>query len=52
MLDPTGGVIAKAEEETCLNGLTTYRIKVCHGRDQRVIATFTGTVFRTGDAHE
>ncbi len=45
-------LIAKAEEETFSNRLATYRIKVCRERDQRVIATFTGTVFRTGNAHE
>lgn len=45
-------LIATAEEETCSQRLATYRIKVNREEDQRVIATFTGTVFRTDDAHD
>ena len=43
---------ATAEEETCSQRLATYRIKVTREADQRVIATFTGTVFRTEDVHD
>lgn len=42
---------ATAEEETCSQRLATYRIKVTRDADQRVIATFTGTVFRTEGEH-
>jgi acyl-CoA thioesterase len=42
---------ATAEEETRSQRLATYRIKVTREADQRVIATFTGTVFRTEDEH-
>ncbi len=45
-------LIATAEEETCSQRLATYRIKVSREADQRVIATFTGTVFRTKDEHD
>lgn len=45
-------LIASAEEETSSKRLATYRIKLSRERDQRVVATFTGTVFRTEDAHE
>ncbi len=43
---------ATAEEETCSKRLATYRIKVTREVDQCVIATFTGTVFRTEDLHD
>ena len=45
-------LVASAEEETRSQRLATYRIKVTRGEDRRVIATFTGTVFRTGEAHD
>jgi acyl-CoA thioesterase len=45
-------LVAIAEEETRSQRLATYRIKVTRETDQRVIATFTGTVFRTDDAHD
>ncbi len=43
---------ASAEEETCSQRLATYRIKVTREADRRVIAMFTGTVFRTEDEHD
>ncbi len=45
-------LVASAEEETRSQRLATYRIKVTREEDQRVIATFTGTVFRTDGAHD
>lgn len=45
-------LVATAEEETCSQRLANYRIKVTREQDQRVIATFTGMVFRTDDAHD
>ena len=45
-------LVASAEEETRSQRLATYRIKVTREEDQHVIATFTGTVFRTGDVHD
>lgn len=44
-------LVASAEEETRSQRLATYRIRVTRENDQRVIATFTGTVFRTDDVH-
>ncbi len=45
-------LVASAEEETRSQRLATYRIRVTREKDQRVIATFTGTVFRTEEVHE
>jgi phenylacetic acid degradation protein PaaD len=45
-------LVASAEEETRSQRLATYRIKVTREEDQHVIATFTGTVFRTGDVRD
>lgn len=45
-------LVASAEEETRSQRLATYRIRVTREQDQRVIATFTGTVFRTDDVHD
>lgn len=45
-------LVANAEEETRSQRLATYRIRVTREKDQRVIATFTGTVFRSDDVHD
>jgi phenylacetic acid degradation protein PaaD len=45
-------LIATAQEETRSQSLATYRIKVTRERDRRVIALFTGTVFRSDQSHD